>query len=62
MTGFEFLEEYRSLPAEIRKKCIVMLLTTSLDDNDRKMAAENEFVQQFLNKPLDRDKIAQLMG
>ena len=61
MTGFDFLEEYKNLPENIRKKCIVMMLTTSLDENDRKLAEENVFVQRFLNKPLDRDKIAQLM-
>jgi len=61
MTGFDFLDEYKKLPENIRKKCIIMMLTTSLDENDRKMAEENVFVQRFLNKPLDRDKIAQLL-
>jgi CheY-like chemotaxis protein len=61
MTGFDFLKEYQHLPENIRKKCIIMMLTTSLDENDRKQAEENQFVKRFLNKPLDRDKIAQLM-
>ena len=30
MTGFDFLNEYKSLPENIRKKCIIMMLTTSL--------------------------------
>jgi CheY-like chemotaxis protein len=61
MTGFDFLDEYQHLPENIRKKCIIMMLTTSLDERDRKQAELNEFVKRFLNKPLDRDKIAQLM-
>jgi len=61
MTGFDFLDEYRRLPDNIRKKCIIMMLTTSLDEQDRKQAEDNEFVKRFLNKPLDRDKLAQLM-
>ena len=61
MTGFDFLNEYQLLPESIRKKCIIMMLTTSLDQNDRKQAEENQFVKRFLNKPLDRDKIAQLL-
>lgn len=61
MTGFDFLDEYRHLPENIRKKCIIMMLTTSLDQNDRKQAEENQYVTRFLNKPLDRDKIALLM-
>jgi CheY-like chemotaxis protein len=60
MTGFDFLNEYKNLPENIRKKCIIMMLTTSLDENDRKLAEENVFVQRFLNKPLDKDKIAML--
>lgn len=61
MTGFDFLKEYQHLPENIRKKCIIMMLTTSLDENDRRLAEENQFVNRFLNKPLDRDKIAELM-
>jgi CheY-like chemotaxis protein len=61
MTGFDFLEEYEHLPENVRKKCIIMMLTTSLDENDRKQAETNQFVKRFLNKPLDRDKLAQLM-
>jgi CheY-like chemotaxis protein len=61
MTGFDFLNEYQHLPENIRKKCIIMMLTTSLDENDRKQAEGNQFVKRFLNKPLDRDKIAQLI-
>lgn len=62
MSGFDFLHEYEKLSENIRKKCIIMMLTTSLDENDRKLAEENVFVQRFLNKPLDRDKIAQLLS
>jgi CheY-like chemotaxis protein len=61
MTGFDFLNEYQRLPESIRKKCIIMMLTTSLDENDRKQAEGNQFVKRFLNKPLDLDKITQLM-
>lgn len=61
MTGFDFLNEYKNLPEAIRKKCIIMMLTTSLDENDRKQAEGNVFVQRFLNKPLDREKIALLL-
>jgi CheY-like chemotaxis protein len=58
MTGFEFLNEYQHLAEDIRKKCIIMMLTTSLNDDDRSKAEKNEFVTKFLNKPLDREKLA----
>ena len=61
MTGFDFLDEYQHLPENIRKKCIIMMLTTSLDEDDRMQAERSQFVRKFLNKPLDKDKLAQLM-
>ena len=61
MSGFDFLNEYQHLPENIRKKCIIMMLTTSLDEDDRMLAEGNQFVRKFLNKPLDKDKLAQLM-
>ena len=61
MTGFDFLNEYQHLPENIRKKCIIMMLTTSLVEEDRMQAERNQFVRKFLNKPLDKDKLAQLV-
>jgi CheY-like chemotaxis protein len=58
MTGFEFLKEYQHLSEDIRKKCVIMMLTTSLNEDDRLKAEENELVSKFLNKPLDREKLA----
>ena len=58
MSGFDFLNEYDHLPENIRKRCVIMMLTTSLDHEDRMRAEGNQYVQKFLNKPLDRDKLA----
>lgn len=60
MSGFDFLEEYQHLPDNIRRKCIIMMLTTSLDQADHVRAQGNEFVHRFLNKPLDKGKLADL--
>jgi CheY-like chemotaxis protein len=51
MNGFDFLDTYNNLPQGIRKKNIVML-TSSLDDNDRNKALSNEYVLKFISKPL----------
>jgi CheY-like chemotaxis protein len=58
MSGFDFLEEYEKLSESIRKHCIIMMLTTSLNENDREKAASNRYICSFLNKPLDQAKIA----
>ena len=62
MSGFDFLKEYQHLPDNIKKKCIIMMLTTSLNEDDRTQAERNQFVRKFLNKPLDREKLAQCIS
>jgi len=57
MNGFEFLERYEKLPEEVRSHCIVMMLTTSLHDEDRKKADDNPYVFMFINKPLTEEKL-----
>ncbi len=55
--GFYFLERFEELPETIRKNCNVIMLTTSLAEEDQKKAMENKFVSKFLNKPLDKIKL-----
>jgi CheY-like chemotaxis protein len=57
MNGFDFLNEYQNLSETIQKHCIIMMLTTSLNEDDRKRAIENKFVYSFMNKPLDKEKL-----
>jgi CheY-like chemotaxis protein len=57
MSGFDFLNEYEKLSENIKKNCIIMMLTTSLNENDRQMAENNKYVLNFLNKPLNKEKI-----
>lgn len=60
MNGFEFLEAYNQLPDIIKNTCIIMMLTTSLNEMDRQQAECNPFVHSFLNKPLSEQKLAEL--
>jgi CheY-like chemotaxis protein len=64
MNGFEFLEAYSNLPDIIRKNCIIMMLSTSLSTSlnadDHAKAKSNKYVAKFVNKPLDKEALAQL--
>lgn len=60
LTGFDFLDMYNKLPAVVQKKCIIMMLTSSLDSADMQRASENRFVNKYLNKPLTRSKLFEL--
>ena len=57
LSGFDFLDRYKNLPEVIRRNCIIMMLSTSLVEEDHEKAAANQFVSKFLNKPLDRAKL-----
>jgi hypothetical protein len=39
-----------------------MMLTTSLNPDDREKADGNPYVSSFLSKPLNREKISQLVA
>jgi len=55
--GFGFLDEYEKLPEIIRKKSIIMMLSSSLNEEDHERAAKNKFVDRFLTKPLNKEKL-----
>ena len=62
LDGFAFLEMYEKLPEVVRQRCIIMMLTSSLDTEDHERALNNRFVSQFLNKPLSRVKLEELIA
>lgn len=55
--GFGFLEGYEKLSESVRKNCIIMMLSTSLNPDDHERAKSSRYVNRFLNKPLDREKL-----
>lgn len=55
--GFGFLDEYKKLAENIKTNCIIMMLSSSLDENDHKRAKDNIYVSGFLNKPLNPEKL-----
>lgn len=57
LDGFDFLDRYNRLPDVIQQKCLIMMLTSSLDPEDIKRASQNKFVAQYLSKPLTKSKL-----
>jgi CheY-like chemotaxis protein len=55
--GFGFLEGYEKLPDSVKSNCLIMMLSTSLNPTDHEKAKANKYVNRFLNKPLDKEKI-----
>lgn len=55
--GFGFLEDYEKLPDSVKSNCLIMMLSTSLNPADHERAKASKYINRFLNKPLDKEKI-----
>lgn len=58
MDGFGFLEEYDKLPDGIKKKCRIIMLSSTESFKDLNRANSNKHVYKFLNKPLTEPVLA----
>lgn len=61
MNGWEFLEEYKKLDEEQRGKHVIVMLTTSLNPDDRNKANEIEDISYFRNKPLTEQVVNDIL-
>jgi CheY-like chemotaxis protein len=61
MNGFEFLEEFVKLDEELKSKLVVIMLTTSLNPEDRNRAMKIEEVKEFQNKPLSVEVLEEIL-
>jgi len=52
MNGFEFLEKYAKLDEKLKSKVVIVMLTNSLNPDDKKRAMDTKQVSEFQNKPL----------
>jgi response regulator RpfG family c-di-GMP phosphodiesterase len=56
MSGWEFLESFDNLGFEVKDRVRVCILSSSIDDRDKKRSYANKNVLDFLVKPLtDKD-------
>ncbi len=50
--GFVFLFEFEMFPDELKKKCKVVILSSSGNKRDIEKIVDNEYVIKFITKPL----------
>ena len=55
--GWEFLEEYEKLSTDINKSTVILMLTTSLRDNDQNRAEKSKIIKGFIKKPLTQAEL-----
>jgi len=61
MNGWEFLEKYDVLDPVHKGKVITVMLTTSLNPDDRLRANENPDISKFESKPLTTEKLERIL-
>lgn len=61
MNGFDFLEEYLELPLASRQKCHIVIVSSSLDTDDKVKVKENELVLELYEKPLNTSELLALL-
>lgn len=52
MNGWDFLNKYNELSKDIHDRSIVVMLTTSVNPDDKERAARIPIVKEFVPKPL----------
>ena len=60
MDGFQFLDEFAKLSNVAKKKCKIVMLTSSINPQDFNRSKKYENVRLYLNKPLSHESIAKL--
>ena len=61
MNGWQFLEKYNNLPKEQISQTIVVMLTSSINPEDKRRVVNYPFVKQFFNKPLDFETLKEVL-
>ena len=57
MDGWEFLEKYRELNKQLNRKPVIIMLTTSLNPDDKTRALNHPDISSFEYKPLTPEMI-----
>lgn len=58
--GFDFLEQFERLYFSFKKTISIYIISSSIDENDKRRALYYPFVREFLTKPIKKDKLEHL--
>lgn len=57
MDGFQFMDEFEKMGTLVKKKCKVVMLTSSINPQDYNRSKKYPSIKLFLNKPLSFETI-----
>ena len=61
MNGWEFLDEYQKLDSDQKAKVLIVMLTTSLNPDDKDKAENIDTINYFVNKPLNVEIVNEIL-
>lgn len=61
LNGWEFIDAYNKLDIDQKGKIVVVMLTTSLNIDDKKKAEGTRDISSFMHKPLDAEGFLSLL-
>lgn len=61
MDGFAFVEEFEKLDKKNSSQIMIVMLSSTLDPNDKKRAKNNVYVKTLLSKPLPTEEFSSLL-
>lgn len=59
--GFDFVESFEELPADVKSRYVIYMLSSSINENDIAKVRGYSSVKQFLNKPLTAKAMAMVL-
>jgi len=62
MDGWDFVSAYNEAKKKIVKDATIFMISSSVDDRDISRAKDSEVITEYVTKPLDKQKIKELMG
>ena len=60
MDGFQFLDEFEKLSNELKTKCRIVMLTSSINPQDVNKSKKYSYVKKYINKPLSHLNLEKL--
>lgn len=60
--GWDFLQDYQTLPSEMRSKIKLYMVTSSVIQSDIDKANDNENIISFVSKPITNEKLTEIFA
>jgi len=62
LSGWEFLEAFERLDASLKERYTIYILSSSVNLSDIDFAKSNHLVSDFIEKPLNKAKLMNILG